>query len=63
MFWDNRNLRTIYVGDGWSTATVTSSNDMFNECTSLVGGQGTAYNSSNPMDKTYAPDYRYVYVS
>ncbi len=54
MFWDNRNLRTIYVGDGWSTATVTSSNDMFNECTSLVGGQGTAYNSSNPMDKTYA---------
>jgi surface protein len=54
MFWDNRNLRTIYVGNGWSTATVTSSNDMFYNCTSLVGGQGTTYNSSNPMDKTYA---------
>jgi hypothetical protein len=27
---------------------------MFSNCTSLVGGQGTAYNSSNPKDKTYA---------
>ena len=27
---------------------------MFTGCTSLVGGQGTAYNSSNPKDKTYA---------
>ena len=48
------NLRTIYVGNGWSTAAVTYSSDMFTGCTSLVGGQGTAYNSSNPKDKTYA---------
>ena len=48
------NLRTIYVGDGWSTAAVTYSTDMFNGCTSLVGGLGTTYNSSNPTDKTYA---------
>ena len=27
---------------------------MFNYCTSLVGGQGTTYNDSNPKDKTYA---------
>ena len=27
---------------------------VFTGCTSLVGGQGTAYNSSNPKDKTYA---------
>ena len=27
---------------------------MFFNCTSLVGGQGTTYNSSNPTDKTYA---------
>ncbi len=54
MFYDSTNLRTIYVGDGWSTATVTYSSDMFYNCTSLVGGQGTAYSSSNPRNKTYA---------
>ena len=54
MFYGCSNLRTIYVGNGWSTAAVTSSNYMFNNCTSLVGGQGTTYSSSNPMDKTYA---------
>ncbi len=54
MFFGCTNLRTIYVGGGWSTAAVTSSVSMFTNCTSLVGGQGTTYNSSNPMDKTYA---------
>ena len=27
---------------------------MFANCTSLVGGAGTAWNASNPTDKTYA---------
>ncbi len=54
MFNGCTNLRTIYVGDGWSTATVSNSTNMFNNCTSLVGGQGTTYNDSNPKDKTYA---------
>ena len=54
MFKDCTNLQTIYVGNGWSTAAMTYSNAMFSNCTSLVGGQGTAWNSSNPMDKTYA---------
>ena len=54
MFYRCTNLRTIYVGDGWSTAAVTVSSNMFYNCTSLVGGQGTTWNSSNPMDKTYA---------
>ena len=54
MFWNSSNLRTIYVGNGWSTAAVTNSLYMFTGCTSLVGGRGTTYNSSNPMDKTYA---------
>ena len=54
MFEGSTNLRTIYVGSGWSTAAVTSSTNMFNNCTSLVGGQGTTWNSSNPKDKTYA---------
>ena len=54
MFFGCTNLRTIYVGNGWSTATVTESSDMFFYCISLVGGQGTAYSSSNPRNKTYA---------
>ena len=54
MFFDCRNLQTIYVGTGWSTAAVTNSDNMFSFCTSLVGGQGTTYNASNPKDKTYA---------
>ena len=54
MFYNSSNLRTVYVGNGWSTAAVTNSEFMFSNCTSLVGGQGTAYNSSNPKDKTYA---------
>ena len=54
MFSNCSNLRTIYVGSGWSTAAVTSSNDMFRDCTNLVGGQGTTYNESNPWNKTYA---------
>ena len=53
MFRYNRNLRTIYVGSGWSTAAVTYSTNMFNNCTSLVGGQGTTYDA-NHVDKTYA---------
>ncbi len=48
------NLRTITVGSDWSTSAVTSSSNMFNNNTSLVGGMGTAYNDSNPKDKAYA---------
>ncbi len=54
MIFDCRNLQTIYVGTGWSTTAVTNSDNMFSYSTSLVGGQGTTYSSSNPKDKTYA---------
>ena len=54
MFFYCRNLQTIYVGSGWSTAAVIASNNMFLNCNSLVGGQGTTWSSSNPKDKTYA---------
>ena len=54
MFWDSNNLQTIYVGDGWSTDAVTSSDHMFSGCEHLVGGKGTTWKSSNPTDKTYA---------
>ena len=53
MFSDDYSLTTIYVGSGWTTTSVNNSSDMFLNCTSLVGGQGTTYNSSH-VDKTYA---------
>ena len=53
MFDHCANLQTIYVGDVWNTAAVTISQDMFKDCTSLVGGQGTTYDA-NHIDKTYA---------
>ena len=54
MFEDSSILTTIYVNSSkWSTANVTSSNNMFNKCTKLVGGAGTKFTSSQ-IDKTYA---------
>ena len=54
MFEGDRSLRTIYVGNDWSTWRVTISDNMFQNCMSLVGGQGTTYHSSNPKDHSYA---------
>ncbi len=53
MFYSCLKLQTIYVGEGWSTAAVTSSSNMFMGCRVLVGGQGTAYDV-NHVNKTYA---------
>jgi hypothetical protein len=47
MFIDCNNLRTIYVGDGWTTASMRYTWDMFKGCTSLVGGQGTTYDPNH----------------
>ena len=53
MFYNCANLTTIYVGDNWSTSSVSESKDMFSKCTALVGGKGTAFNSGK-TDKSYA---------
>ena len=53
MFGSSYALQTIYVGDGWSTAAVSYSNNMFYYCTNLVGGKGTTYDSDH-IDKAYA---------
>ena len=53
MFSFDSSLKTIYVGDEWTTAAVTSSTMMFYGCTSLVGGQGSAYDE-NHTDAAYA---------
>ena len=47
MFSGCSGLTTIYAGDGWSTAAVTQSSDMFADCTSLVGGMGTTFDESH----------------
>ena len=53
MFDECRALKTIMAGSGWTTAAVTSSDDMFASCTKLVGGLGTTYNA-NARDKEWA---------
>ena len=40
-----KSLKTIYVGTGWNTNKLEESEDMFRNCTSLVGGKGTKYDS------------------
>jgi surface protein len=42
-------LAKIYVGDGWTVAKVTSSADMFKNCTSLPGCNGV-----DNIDASYA---------
>ena len=55
MFTRCSRLTTINVGSGWSTSNLYASGglEMFEDCTSLVGGQGTTYDS-NHTDATYA---------
>ena len=53
MFYGCTNLRTIYVGSGWTTASVIYSDAMFKHCASLVGGKGTTYDA-NHVDDEYA---------
>ncbi len=55
MFAGCKNLKTIIVDDEWdvSDVLVDNSTNMFYECTSLVGRNGTTYDASH-IDKTYA---------
>lgn len=57
MFYMCSALKTILCNDDWSKSEVlTGSTDMFEGCTSLVGGMGTTYDA-NHTDVTYAhPD-------
>ncbi|MBR2887457.1 MAG: BspA family leucine-rich repeat surface protein, partial [Bacteroidales bacterium] len=53
MFFKCKGLNAIFVGDNWSTASVTKSSGMFEDCTNLCGGKGTGYNA-DITDATYA---------
>ena len=56
MFADCSRLKTIYVGNEWSTDAIQSLHlheNMFYGCSNLVGGQGTHFDS-NHTNKEYA---------
>ena len=57
LFRDCSSLSTIYVGTGWDTSSVKADFNgreyLFENCTSLVGGSGTLYDSDH-TDYTYA---------
>ena len=53
MFYGCSALTTIWVSDGWTTANLTESPDVFKDCAALVGGAGTTYDA-NHTDYTYA---------
>ena len=56
MFAGCSDLTTIYCNDDWDTGAVTSSTKMFDECTKLRGGNGTAYDSNNVTVSYAHPD-------
>ena len=53
MFYRCNKLTTISVGQGWNTDSLTNSVGMFEGCTVLVGGNGTAYSAAH-KDGAYA---------
>ena len=55
MFEGCENLTTIICNGDWSSSpSIDNSDDMFDGCTKLVGGGGTAYDEANPKDVTFA---------
>ena len=48
------SLEVIYVGDGWKTGNVTSHGDMFYRNDKLEGGNGTKFDGTKALDKTFA---------
>ena len=54
LMFSGSKIKTIYVSQDFSTNTIFSSSNMFANNTNLIGGNGTVYSNSNPLDKTYA---------
>lgn len=53
MFTYSTNLKTIYASDKFNINGSADADAIFSNCTSLVGGAGTVYDSTK-IDKTYA---------
>ena len=47
-------VKTIYASVNFDTTHIPNYNQLFNDNTNLVGGNGTTFSPSNPTDKTYA---------
>ena len=47
MFAGCTGLQAVFIGDGWDMSNVTSSDDMFYDCKSIVGQDGTTYDEAN----------------
>ena len=54
LFYRCSELETVYVGDLWSTASVTMGQEMFYACDKLVGGKGSSCGYIGHYDHTYA---------
>ena len=63
MFYGCRELKQIYVSEKWSTESVTSGEEMFQNCIALKGGKGTKYSFTQTsylfarIDETGAKGY------
>jgi surface protein len=53
MFKGCDHLKTVYVSDGFKVENVGQHTGMFEDCTSIVGGNGTTYDASH-INKEYA---------
>lgn len=53
MFENDTNLLTIYVDKTFVANSIVTSTNMFNNCTSILGGAGTLYDASR-VDRRYA---------
>lgn len=53
MFFGCYEIKKICAGSYWTTTSVTESEEMFMNCTNLVGGRGTTYDE-NRIDYTFA---------
>src|SRR5574344_1083420 len=47
MFWDCKNLKNIYVGNGWNTNAVTNSENMFESSYNIPNYNGDALDKTN----------------
>ena len=55
-------LKTIYMSKNFGVSNIQYNNNMFNDCTSLVGGNGTRYADKILEDPSNAKGVSYAYI-
>ena len=56
MFWKDEKLQTIYADSTWQKPTLTKSEEMFEGCTKLVGGNKTPYSPEHTDGERFCLD-------